>query len=84
PLENGGFAQIPLDKVDIPGTEKFNRENFGGNVIAINVPQEKGIQLAAIVRASRSAASSESKSSTGPLLGGGPAVARSQRLPRLN
>lgn len=43
-LENGTVTQIPLDKVDVPGTQKYNRENFG-NVIAIDTPEEKTFQL---------------------------------------
>jgi hypothetical protein len=43
-LENGTVTQIPLEKVDVPGTDKYNRENFG-NVIAIDTPQEKVFQL---------------------------------------
>ncbi|HEY6066757.1 MAG TPA: hypothetical protein VIY96_11405 [Thermoanaerobaculia bacterium] len=43
-LENGTVTQIPLDKVDVPGTDKYNKENFG-NVVAIDTPQEKGFQL---------------------------------------
>jgi hypothetical protein len=43
-LENGTVTQIPLEKVDVPGTEKYNRENFG-NVIAIDTPEEKVFQL---------------------------------------
>jgi hypothetical protein len=39
-LENGTVTQIDLDKVDLPGTDKYNAENFG-NVIAIDTPQEK-------------------------------------------
>ncbi len=43
-LENGTVTQIDLDKIDVPGTEKYNRENFG-NVIALDTPQEKTFQL---------------------------------------
>jgi hypothetical protein len=42
-LENGTVTQIDLDKIDVPGTEKYNKENFG-NVIAIDAPQEKVYQ----------------------------------------
>jgi hypothetical protein len=42
-LENGTVTQLDLDKIDVPGTEKYNRENFG-NVIAIESPQEKVFQ----------------------------------------
>ena len=43
-LENGTVTQIELDKIDVPGTEKYNRENFG-NVIAIDAPEEAPKQL---------------------------------------
>jgi hypothetical protein len=43
-LENGNVTQIALDKVDVPGTVKYNRENFG-NVVAIEAPEEKPKQL---------------------------------------
>lgn len=43
-LENGTVTQIELEKIDVPGTEKYNRENFG-NVIALDTPQEKEFQL---------------------------------------
>lgn len=43
-LENGTVTQIDLDKIDVPGTEKYNRENFG-NVISIDAPEEKPRQL---------------------------------------
>jgi hypothetical protein len=36
-LENGTVTQIKLDLIDVPGSEKYNRENFG-NVIAIDTP----------------------------------------------
>jgi hypothetical protein len=39
-LENGNVTQIALDKVDVPGTVKYNKENFG-NVVAIDAPEEK-------------------------------------------
>ncbi|HZI67515.1 MAG TPA: hypothetical protein VFF17_13210 [Thermoanaerobaculia bacterium] len=43
-LENGTITQIDLDKIDVAGTEKYNRENFG-NVISIDAPEEKPKQL---------------------------------------
>jgi hypothetical protein len=43
-LENGNVTQIALDKVDVPGTVKYNKENFG-NVVAIDAPEEKPVQL---------------------------------------
>jgi hypothetical protein len=42
-LENGTVTQIDTDKIDVPGTEKYNKENFG-NVIAIDAPQERVFQ----------------------------------------
>ncbi|MGH9366771.1 MAG: hypothetical protein ACRD3M_03745 [Thermoanaerobaculia bacterium] len=39
-LENGTVTQIDLDKVDVPGTEEYNRK-YGGNVIAIDTPEQK-------------------------------------------
>ena len=39
-LENGNVTQIALDKVDLPGTVKYNKENFG-NVVAIDAPEER-------------------------------------------
>jgi len=39
-LENGNVTQIALDKVDVPGTVKYNKENFG-NVVALDTPEEK-------------------------------------------
>src|SRR6266542_3722670 len=52
-LENGTVTQIDLDKIDVPGTEKYNRENFG-NVIAIDAPQEKVFQAPTPVAQSKS------------------------------
>jgi hypothetical protein len=43
-LENGNVTQIALDKVDVPGTVKYNKENFG-NVISIDAPEERPKQL---------------------------------------
>jgi hypothetical protein len=51
-LENGTVTQIDLDKIDVAGTEKYNRENFG-NVIAIEAPQEKSFQAPTPVPQSR-------------------------------
>jgi len=42
-LENGTVTQIEFDKIDVPGTDKYNRENFG-NVIALEQPHEKVFQ----------------------------------------
>ena len=43
-LENGTVTQIELDKIDVDGTVKYNKENFG-NVVAIDAPEEKPKQL---------------------------------------
>jgi hypothetical protein len=51
-LENGTVTQIELDKVDVPGTVKYNKENFG-NVIALDTPQEKTFQLPTPARQSK-------------------------------
>jgi len=51
-LENGTVTQIDLDKIDVAGTEKYNKENFG-NVIAIEAPQEKAFQAPTPVPQSR-------------------------------
>ncbi len=52
-LQNGTVTQIDLDKIDVPGTEKYNRENFG-NVISIDAPEEQPKQLPTpIARSSR-------------------------------
>src|SRR3984893_10436712 len=37
-LENGTVTAIPLDQVDVDGSEKYNQENFG-NVVAIDTPE---------------------------------------------
>jgi len=39
-LENGTVTQIDLDKVDVPGTEDYNKK-YSGNVIAIDTPEQK-------------------------------------------
>ncbi len=51
-LENGTVTQIELDKIDVPGTEKYNKENFG-NVIPIEAPQEKVFQAPTPIPQSR-------------------------------
>src|SRR5437867_6082008 len=80
-LENGTVTQIPLDEVDVPGTEKYNRENFG-NAIAIHTPHENVIQLPVRAPQSRVVSSVDSPQSAGPALWGGPAVRGSRRPPR--
>jgi hypothetical protein len=39
-LENGTVTQIDLDKVDVPGTDEYNKK-YSGNVIAIDTPEQK-------------------------------------------
>ncbi|MFN2385686.1 MAG: hypothetical protein ABR576_05310 [Thermoanaerobaculia bacterium] len=39
-LPNGTVTQIALSAIDVPGTEKYNREN-PGNVIALDAPQSE-------------------------------------------
>jgi hypothetical protein len=39
-LENGTVTAMKLDQIDIEGSEKYNKENFG-NVVAIDTPEEK-------------------------------------------
>lgn len=42
-LENGAITQIDEEKIDVPGTVKYNKDNFG-NVVAIDTPEEKVFQ----------------------------------------
>jgi hypothetical protein len=79
-LENGIVTQIALDKVDEPGTKKYNRENYG-NVIQINTPPDYAFRLP--TRATQSVTvPSESGRSADPLLRGGPVVQGFRRLAR--
>ena len=39
-LENGTVTALKLDEIDIEGSEKYNKENFG-NVIAIDTPESR-------------------------------------------
>jgi hypothetical protein len=39
-LENGTVTAIKLDQIDEPGSEKYNKENFG-NVVAIDTPDSR-------------------------------------------
>ncbi len=39
-LENGTVTAINLDQVDVEGSEKYNKENFG-NVVAIDTPDSR-------------------------------------------
>jgi hypothetical protein len=79
-LENGIVTQIPLDKIDEPGTERYNCEN-DGSVIAITAPQKKALQLPS--RAKRSVSvPSDSGRSADPVLRGGPAVRGFRQMAR--
>lgn len=42
-LESGNIAQIPLAKVDVPATEKYNKENVG-NVLVLDRPDAKVLE----------------------------------------
>lgn len=53
-LENGTVTQIDAEKIDVPGTVKYNKENFG-NVVALDTPQEKIFQLPTPVPRSKAA-----------------------------
>jgi hypothetical protein len=53
-LENGTVTQIEEEKIDVPGTVKYNKENFG-NVVAIDTPEEKVFQLPTAVPKSNTA-----------------------------
>jgi hypothetical protein len=39
-LENGTVTQIDTEKIDVPGTEEYNKK-YSGNVIAIDTPEQK-------------------------------------------
>ena len=39
-LENGTVTAIKLDEIDVEGSEKYNKENFG-NVVAIDTPDSR-------------------------------------------
>ena len=39
-LENGTVTAIKLDQVDVEGSEKYNKENFG-NVVALDTPDSR-------------------------------------------
>lgn len=42
-LENGNVAQIPMAKVDVPATDKYNSEN-AGNVLVLDTPSSKVLE----------------------------------------
>ena len=46
-LENGTVTQIELDKVDVPGTDEYNK-TYSGNVIAIDTPDQKVLNVPAV------------------------------------
>jgi hypothetical protein len=46
-LENGTVTAIKLDQIDIEGSEKYNKENFG-NVVAIDTPEGRKPTAAAV------------------------------------
>ena len=72
-LENGTLTQIPLVQVDEPGSESYNRENYG-NAIRIITPPEHGVRLPLPGRAS--AGSQRSGRSVEAVLWGGPRAVR--------
>src|SRR5262245_13346901 len=37
-LENGTVTAMKLDQIDVEATDKYNTENFGSNVVAIDTP----------------------------------------------
>ena len=37
-LENGTVTAMKLDQIDIEASDKYNKENFGSNVVAIDTP----------------------------------------------
>jgi hypothetical protein len=41
-MENGTVTQIDLDKVDVPGTDEYNKK-YGGNVVALDTPEQKAL-----------------------------------------
>ena len=85
-LENGTVTQIPLQQVDIPGTDKYNRENYG-NAISIQTPPESAFRLPVSASGSRPkgvrlASTMESGQPVNAVLSGGPTTVRgSRRLP---
>jgi hypothetical protein len=42
-LENGNVAEVPMAKVDVDATEKYNKENVG-NVLVLDTPNAKVLQ----------------------------------------
>ncbi|PYQ32405.1 MAG: hypothetical protein DMF55_13250 [Acidobacteria bacterium] len=79
-LENGIVTQIPLEEVDVAGTEKFNRENCG-NVITLSTPPQMAFRLPVRATQSVSTPSSPARQSA-PALRSGPAVRGFRQLAR--
>jgi len=42
-LENGNITQLPFSQIDVPASDKYNKENVG-NVIALDTPQSAVLQ----------------------------------------
>ncbi len=40
-LENGTVTAMKLDQIDIEASDKYNKENFGSNVVAIDTPDSR-------------------------------------------
>jgi len=38
-LENGTVTAMKMDQIDIEATDKYNKDNFGSNVVAIDTPE---------------------------------------------
>jgi hypothetical protein len=77
-LENGTLTQIPLVQVDQPGSEKYNRENYG-NAIRIYTPPETGVGVPGGGLRFGAAAPRTGKA-VDAVLWGGPSVPRARRL----
>ena len=80
-LENGIVTQIPLEQVDVPGTEKFNRENCG-NVITLSTPPQMAFRLPVRATRSVSAPSDPAEQSVVPAVRVKPAVRGFRQLAR--
>jgi hypothetical protein len=40
-LENGTVTAMKLDQIDIEASDKYNKENFGSNVVALDTPDSR-------------------------------------------
>src|SRR5262245_11155565 len=40
-LENGTVTAMKLDQIDVEATDKYNKENFGSNVVALDTPESR-------------------------------------------